>query len=114
MRIFIIALLLSGCSNLDVVNRKINAHQYVTGKYDCQNFVEDKYRELIKSGYKDDNIKFVLTSYKTVPHVVLRVNGLILDNNFNNPYPATKALQGGMSPEYWFKVKSFKNALKNI
>ncbi len=82
------------------VNQKINQEPYIEGKHDCRNFAEEKYQELIKDGYKPSEMRFVITEYKGRPHVVLNVNGVILDNNYP-PYYATKNLQGGVTYETW-------------
>ena len=101
MKKLVILLLLSGCADkLTQVNHAINQEPY-TVHHDCRNFAEEKYQALIRNGYKPKQMRFVITSYHGEPHVVLRVNGLILDNNYPNPYPATKALQGGLTYETW-------------
>ena len=100
MKYLLILALLTGCADkLQHINNKVNQNPYIPGKYDCRKFAEDKYKELTKLGYKD--IKFVITSYNNEPHVVLNVNGWILDNNYKNPYRATKELQNGLSYQYW-------------
>ncbi len=102
MRRLLVLLLLTGCADkLTQVNHMVNQEPYVKGSHDCRNFAEEKYKALIESGYKPEQMRFVITSYHGEPHVVLRVNGLILDNNYPNPYPATKALQGGLTYETW-------------
>lgn len=99
-------ILLSGCADrLAEINYNANLHKYTAGKYDCRMFAEAKYKALIASGYKDDDIRFIITDYKGQPHVVLNVNGRILDNLASEPYPATKALQGGLTYENWNKIK---------
>jgi len=92
---------ISGCADkLGTVNQAINSHIY-SKEYNCKNFAEDKYKELLKQGYKDENMRFIITDYKGEPHVVLNVNGWILDNMRDKPYPATKNLQAGLSYHYW-------------
>lgn len=101
-KIVYILILLSGCADkLDKINQTVNQHEYIPGKYDCRNFAEEKYKALIKNGYKSKEIKFVITSYQDKPHVVLNVNNWILDNNYKNYYPATLKLQDGISYEIW-------------
>ena len=102
MKRLLVLLLLTGCTDkLATINANVNRTPYVEGKYDCRNFAEEKYKELIENGYNGDKIRFVITEYKGQPHVVLRVNGLILDNNYRNPYPATRDLQGGLDYHHW-------------
>ncbi len=71
----IVALLvLASCATpIDTINRKVNEKQYITGKYDCKNYATDKYYELVRAGYKNDDMRFVITSYKGKPHMVLLV-----------------------------------------
>ena len=104
------ATLLSGCTNtLETINYEINSNTYITGKYDCRNYVDDKYTALIKEGFRDSDMQFILTSYKGQPHVVLNVNGVILDNNYKHPYPATKELTGGVNYKAWsYYRKTYK------
>ena len=106
MKLLMILLLITGCNTLSSINRDANSHAYIPGKYDCRMFAEAKYKALIANGYKDEDIKFVITDYKKEPHVVLNVNGMILDNNYSEPYPATKALQDGLTPESWIKYRN--------
>lgn len=102
MKYLIILALLTGCADkLQQINNKVNQNPYIPGKYDCRKFAEDKYHELIKEGYKDNDIQFVITDVKEQPHVVLLVDGWILDNNFKNPYHPTKKLQNGLFYKDW-------------
>lgn len=105
--LIIILLAIPGCADkLAEVNYKINKNPYIIGKYDCKNYVDDKYKELIKIGYKEEDIKFVITKYEEKPHVVINVDNWILDNNFEYPYPATKRMQVGLNYHYW---SSYRN-----
>ncbi len=102
MKYLILLIALSGCADkLSIINHNINSHQYIAGKYDCRMFAEVKYKALLASGYKDDDMKFVITSYENIPHVVLNVNGIILDNLKENPYPETRALHNGLTYKTW-------------
>lgn len=107
MKYLLILALLTGCADkLQQINNKVNQNPYAPVKYDCRKFADDKYKELIKEGYKSEDIKFVITSYNNQSHVVLNVNGWILDNNYKNPYRATKELQNGLSYQYWSYYRS--------
>src|SRR6266568_9329140 len=112
IHIMVLLLGLTGCADkLAAVNGQINQHVY-SKQYTCQNYVEDKYKELVKQGYSDQDMKFVITDYKGEPHVVLNVRGWILDNLKNKPYLASKRLQDGLSYHYWQYYRThmhFKN-----
>lgn len=102
MKYLILLIALSGCADkLSVINHNANLVKYVPGKYDCRSFVDAKYKALISEGYKDSDIKFVITAYENEPHVVLNVNGMILDNLREIPYPATRNLQNGLTYKTW-------------
>lgn len=102
MRYLILLIALSGCADkLMQINRQVNAEPYIEGVHDCRNFAEEKYQELIKNGYVSKQMSFVITDYKNKPHVVLKVEGVILDNNYDKPYYANKNLQGGINYETW-------------
>lgn len=105
MHKLIILLSLAACSNtLQKVNAQINANPYIDNVYNCRNYTIDKYKKLKELGYKDKEMQFVITSFHKEPHVVLNVDGWILDNTHTNIYPASRNLRSGMSPEYWLKV----------
>lgn len=107
MKKLIILLMLCGCTNtLREVNDKVNAHPYIKDVYNCRNYATDKYEALVKLGYHDEKMQFIITSFHGQPHVVLNVDGWILDNAISNIYPATKNLREGMTPQFWLKVNS--------
>lgn len=103
-------LILSACGELrlDKINRMVNAHPYIPGKYTCQQYVSDKYKLLHDAGVPDKDIRFMVTDYQNIPHVVLNVKGVILDNTRQDIYMASADLSQGMSPEFWFKVKGLQ------
>ncbi len=108
MQKILILLLLSGCADkLTQVNQSINAEPYIAGKHDCRNFAEEKYHALVKDGYKPEQMRFVITDVNKQPHVVLNVDGVILDNN-HAPYYATKNLQNGLTYKAW---KDYREAI---
>ena len=92
---------ITGCADkLSTINHTINQHPYSVN-YTCQDYVTDKYKALILAGYKDKDMQFVITSYQGQAHVVLNVNGWILDNLHDKPYLATEKLENGLNYHYW-------------
>lgn len=120
MRYILILLALVGCANQDLqkINYKVNSVPYVlsTDKRiktpeefyklggDCKDYVEAKYAALKEIGVYDDEMRFVVTSRQGVPHAVLEVRGVIMDNTTNRLIPAYQENGVRYTREQWVKI----------
>lgn len=87
--------------NMDLVrqvNREVNAaHKYLPdqpgkdtwggGGYDCEDYAVEKLRRLLAAGVPRGAMRFALGTRRGRQHIMLTVNGVLLDNLTDRMYP---------------------------
>ncbi len=103
--ISMLVILLSGCTDhLYAVNKRVNSYKYIPPEHNgklrtpeefyrdgggnCKDFANVKYQELLKAGYKNMSFITILqTETEEEGHMVLEVDGWVLDNMHNSLVP---------------------------